>query len=317
MNARNLLDLLDRSVAFHPVLARRLGVGVTGALLLSQALYWSRGKTAAKSDGWFYKTIPEWEEETAMRRREQETARKRLKALGILEEERRGHPAKLYFRVRIDVLIRALGLDHEEDEDSSMAESANLGSSMAESAKQDWRNPPNIHKTHEITSQNPPTPQRGGECDHLFERFWNAGMRKVNRKAAVTAFKRALKNAPESAEAFTEKLIADVKARLAADQLGFDKMYPTTYLRGERWNDEVVHGRDREESPHVPIDAPPEFDLPPGVRSDFVRLCPGLPVDLLREDCTFEVDGKRWSIGDVRDGRCPHSIRHQGGPTNG
>lgn len=302
----SLLDLLDRPVAFHPILAHKLGVGATGALFLSQALYWTKGKSAAGRDGWFYKTRDEWQAETCLTRYEQETARKRLRALGVIEEKRSGVPAKLYFRVNLDRLRDLLEVNGEIQP-----------SSRGESNQLDGGNPADIHKTHETTSQTPPTPQRGDECDHLFERFWNAGMRKVNRKAAVTAFKRALKNAPESAEAFTEKLIADVKARLAADQLGFDKMYPTTYLRGERWNDEVVHGRDREESPHVPIDAPPEFDLPPGVRSDFVRLCPGLPVDLLREDCTFEVDGKRWSIGDVRDGRCPHSIRHQGGPTNG
>lgn len=79
-------------------------IGVTGALMLSQACYWSV-KTV---DGWFWKTADEWEEETGLTRREQETARKKLVSLGIMAEEKRGVPCKLFFKIdetRLDHLV--------------------------------------------------------------------------------------------------------------------------------------------------------------------------------------------------------------------
>ena len=54
--------------------------------------------------GWFYKTQKEIRDETGLTREEQETARRRLISAGVLEEDRRGVPAKLYFRVKADAL---------------------------------------------------------------------------------------------------------------------------------------------------------------------------------------------------------------------
>jgi hypothetical protein len=39
---------------------------------------------------------------------------------------------------------------------------------------------------------------------------------------------------------FTEQLVTDIKKRTEVEQLGFDKMLPTTYLNNERWNDSIV-----------------------------------------------------------------------------
>ena len=122
INNQQLLKLLQGK----PIAFRREFVpfgGIAGALLLSQLLYW-QGRQA-RNDGWLWKTQAEIEEETGLTRREQETARKRLKALGILEEKRMGVPAKMHFRINEDALISAL--------QTSLAESANL----------EWRNPPN------------------------------------------------------------------------------------------------------------------------------------------------------------------------------
>ncbi len=115
---RDITEMLQRPIAFHRVFVN-LGAGVTGAVMLSQAIYWSR---RTGEDGWFYKTQADWEDETGLTRREQETARRKLIAAGVLQEERRGVPAKLFFRVDRDALSAALGVQ------TSMAESANLGS---------------------------------------------------------------------------------------------------------------------------------------------------------------------------------------------
>jgi hypothetical protein len=90
-----VLELLDRPIAFHRVLATITG-SVAAGLMLSQALYWTRIKRRdqPESDGWFYKTQAEWEEETALGRSEQETARKRLRQTSFWQETRRGLPAQ-------------------------------------------------------------------------------------------------------------------------------------------------------------------------------------------------------------------------------
>tara|TARA_Y100001001_G_scaffold59284_2_gene56143 strand:- start:13897 stop:14682 length:786 start_codon:yes stop_codon:yes gene_type:complete len=101
------MQMLDRPIAYHRVFVR-LGTGCTGAIFLSQALYWTK---RTNQDGWFYKTQADWEEETGLTRYEQETARKKLKSLGALEEVKRGVPCKVYYRVnaeKLDFLLNQL-----------------------------------------------------------------------------------------------------------------------------------------------------------------------------------------------------------------
>lgn len=98
---KELFDLLDRPIAFHRPFVTLAG-SVNAALLLSQAIYWS--KRTKDPEGWFYKSARDWEEETGLTRREQETARKSLKALGFWLEDLRGVPATMYFRIDSDRL---------------------------------------------------------------------------------------------------------------------------------------------------------------------------------------------------------------------
>ena len=108
MNSIHIIP--DRPISFNRDFVD-LGVGITGALMLSQAVYWS--KRTKDNEGWFYKTQEEWEEETGMSRREQETARKRLKRAGLLEETRAGLPAKMYYRINADKLLESLGSNQD------------------------------------------------------------------------------------------------------------------------------------------------------------------------------------------------------------
>lgn len=96
-------------------------------------------------------------------------------------------------------------------------------------------------------NDNPIGPSRSGDApaealaDDAFELFWLAGMRKANKKRARAAFDTALKAAGQSAtpRAFAESLVADVKRRIAVEQMGFDKMHPAAYLGDERWEDDL------------------------------------------------------------------------------
>lgn len=101
----SVLDYLDRPIAFHRVFVT-ITESVTAALFLSQAIYWA--KRTSNSERWFYKTREQWEEETGLERRQQESARKVLRHLGLLEEKLCGVPAKLHYRVNAEVLERKL-----------------------------------------------------------------------------------------------------------------------------------------------------------------------------------------------------------------
>jgi hypothetical protein len=96
---------LTRPVAFHAILGHISGSANAG-LMLSQAYYWSQRTT--DKDGWFYKTMAEWWEETCLSRTEQETARKKLTERGFIIEKRAGRPAKLYFKVDTDAIAAAI-----------------------------------------------------------------------------------------------------------------------------------------------------------------------------------------------------------------
>jgi hypothetical protein len=107
---RQVFDLLGRGcVAFYPRLADLTG-SVTAALLLGQCLYWTRTVTRQQPqrDGWFWKTAAEWQRETGLSRREQDSARRILRALGLLEEQRRGMPARRWFRLDLAGLRQQL-----------------------------------------------------------------------------------------------------------------------------------------------------------------------------------------------------------------
>lgn len=105
---RHVGDLLGERIAFHRHLAQITGSAKTG-LLLSQALYWTRvGEAIVEHQGWFHKTIAQWSHETGLSRREQQSTRHRLSALGLMEEDLRGQPAKLWFRVDLVRLGEAL-----------------------------------------------------------------------------------------------------------------------------------------------------------------------------------------------------------------
>ena len=98
----------DRVVAHHPCFARLFG-GAACGVLLSQFWFWTGTPTVRdRTGGWFWKSQREITEETGLSRAETETARRRLRALGVLEEERRGIPSTLHFRLDRDAMMRRL-----------------------------------------------------------------------------------------------------------------------------------------------------------------------------------------------------------------
>ena len=89
----------------------------------------------------------------------------------------------------------------------------------------------------------PPQPSNKHQAtDEAFESiFWLAGMHKTGKKNAKSAFRtqyqewrRANGGTPGQ---FAEFLAGDIASRIGK-QFGFDKLHPTTYLNGKRWEDE-------------------------------------------------------------------------------
>lgn len=158
-----ITDLLDRPIAFQRAFVA-LGVGITGALMLSQAVYWA--KRTNDGEGWFYKSQEDWTEETGLTRYEQEGARKKLCSLGVLEEARKGVPARLFYRVNMEALSHqlecaifpesSLGDSHIPDCGNSTIKSAgNQQASKRKTSRQDAGKPAIIltENTTETTSE--------------------------------------------------------------------------------------------------------------------------------------------------------------------
>jgi beta-glucosidase/6-phospho-beta-glucosidase/beta-galactosidase len=101
-----LLDIFDEPIVFI-----KAYVGIThsavGALFLSYATYTTE-KLPREAEGWFSKTIEEWQNETGLTRFEQQTARRILKEKEILIERRVGMPSTLWFKISKDALLDAL-----------------------------------------------------------------------------------------------------------------------------------------------------------------------------------------------------------------
>jgi hypothetical protein len=94
---QRIKDVLpSRKVGYSPDLARAVG-GATIGLFLSQLLFLS--DKGANNDGWIYKSEAEMRQETGLTKREQQTARRKLLSLGVIQILRRGWKNTYHFRV--------------------------------------------------------------------------------------------------------------------------------------------------------------------------------------------------------------------------
>jgi len=100
VNSQVIAELGARPVGYNPIFAK-IGKGAAAGVFMSQMLYWHN---KGSKDGWVYKTIIDFQEETGLSRYEQETAIKHWVELGVLKMELKGVPATRHFKVDLDVL---------------------------------------------------------------------------------------------------------------------------------------------------------------------------------------------------------------------
>ncbi|MCK6998785.1 hypothetical protein [Enterobacter kobei] len=206
----NFLQLVDRPIAFQRSFVR-LGVGITGALLLSQIVYWQN----RMEGNWFYKTQSDLEEETGLTRYEQEGARKKLVSCGVLEEAKRGIPAKLYFRVNQERLEELLlgenqhaGMGKTNKQGcgiSANSDAENQHAGMGKTNEQSCGNSASIHTvdyqetTQKINTENKylgasaeaDTPKVKSSTDYspAFEEAWQAYPKRAGGNSKAAAWK--------------------------------------------------------------------------------------------------------------------------------
>ncbi len=81
--------------------------GAEAGIFCRQLLFWDgKGKDPT---GFIWKVEENWRQEVGLSRNAQRRARKVLKAHGVLEEERRGVPCRLWFRLDLERLLELVG----------------------------------------------------------------------------------------------------------------------------------------------------------------------------------------------------------------
>ena len=253
-----LTDFLDRPIAYHRCFVN-LGAGVGGAVMLSQCIYWS--KRTKNADGWFYKTISEWTDETGISRHEQDSIKKKLCELGVLKTKLKGVPATLHFKVDLIALNELL--------------TKSMDSSLLKSGKLDCGKPANqyaeIRQTiTENTTENTtyiknnatsidiaPTPKEKELVKKGFENWWNTwreskklvnvsncgakniAYEKFAKKFNSNYFKKQsdedFKNEVENMCGFTEMVFNDIANNKQSEFFNFRNMYPQKFINNEMW----------------------------------------------------------------------------------
>lgn len=179
---RSLLS--DRPIAFHPMLARIFG-GINEALLFQQLAYWS---DKGSDPEWIYKTQKDIQDEITLTRTQQENARRKLRSLGVIEEAKRGVPAKLYFRVIWDRVYELLEEHTSQDAGNPQArmqappkDAGNLQPRMRETAEQERGEPAdqdagdvptNTKSTNKEYSEKPLEFSKGRSTEYDEAREW-------------------------------------------------------------------------------------------------------------------------------------------------
>jgi hypothetical protein len=103
---QKIKDMLpNRVIGYSPDLARMVG-GATIGLFLSQLLFLSDKGT--NPEGWVYKSEQEMGKETGLTKREQQTARRKLLALGVITIMRGGWKNTYHFKVIWEKLYQVI-----------------------------------------------------------------------------------------------------------------------------------------------------------------------------------------------------------------
>ena len=100
------------NVTYHIAVAEAMN-SVAAAIFLEQIAFWQ----ARSEDGWAFRSVEQIQEYTGLKKDAQQGARRILMKAGVLEEDLRGMPARMYYRVDLDTVANKLaGTRQQVDE---------------------------------------------------------------------------------------------------------------------------------------------------------------------------------------------------------
>lgn len=98
MRLTDFLRDVGPALTYYPRLCPAMG-GLNATILLCRLIAWTGSQR--DPDGWIYKSHKELTAETGLSRHEQEAARSRLVALGLVETHKRSVPPTTHYRVSL------------------------------------------------------------------------------------------------------------------------------------------------------------------------------------------------------------------------
>jgi len=203
-----ITELLKRPIAYNAIVAKAFG-SVKLGILWSQLYYWhDKGNDP---DGWIYKTQSEIFDETGLSRKEQETARRIGRGLGVLEEKLARQPATIHFRID---LLKTEKIIEDYYEKQVQGQIPLFGGDKPDKKPKDT-------------------------SDYNFEILWKAyhPKRRVAKEKALAKWK-LMKPDQET----LDKILLDIAERkLTTAWINENGKYLpliTTYINQQRWNDD-------------------------------------------------------------------------------
>lgn len=247
-------DILDRPIAFHRCFVSLTG-SIASALMLSQAVYWS--KRTEDPDGWFYKKVEEWEEETGLKKYEQEGARRLLNKTSFWKERRSGIPCKLFFCVDSSALADSLRNLPPENKTWLKAKSGNGSKPTPDLAK------PENYKGTESTS----------DIKNLYSEpflaFWKSYPKKHGKGEAWKEWQRG-KFDQETVISIMRSVEVHKRTRKWAEGYILD---PCRFIKRRCWEDEIAQnefvGSQQEEESSAPKRF--SFDMTPEEKAFYAK----------------------------------------------
>jgi hypothetical protein len=180
-------DMLpNRVVGYSPDLARIVG-GATIGLFLNQLLFLS--DKGANPDGWVYKSEAEMGKETGLTKREQQTARRKLLALGVITIMRGGWKNTYHFKVIWERLYQVIA-GSQQPRNASTPSSQRAQNAIAEREqsvstkppqwqqnvpKEQWQNVATLDTHRENTRENKETEK----TDRENQKTWDKALEQV------------------------------------------------------------------------------------------------------------------------------------------
>ncbi len=224
----NPLDLFDRPIAFQRSFVKLTG-SITGALMLSQAIYWQ--KRCQREDGWWWKTLDEWGEETGMTRKEVERSRRECRK--FLQYKVQGLPPKGHYRVNVGALVEYV--QNGQIELPGM-DKLNCPERTKQYVQNGQNNPPQTGILHigETTPEITPETTTGGNVA-VAEEIYSIYPKKVAKGKAIEAIQKKLKK-------FSAEKLLEATSKFAAAWAGVSDLqycaHPATWFNQERFNDD-------------------------------------------------------------------------------